>query len=262
MKKKIISLLLACVLCIALYVPSCTFDDAAAWSLDENTVSEMKAEFSDEFTFIELRCGHSIDEINNETFLEITDVVNRNFYRPDYSFSSLMDTIGFKRIQLEAAPMRVNSDSVYRSYGPITGEFLNSAAVSSTVPFSETKSFTVSAEIIPGLTLGGDRSWPVSYSLTGLARGTTLYNGMGATHNYACGVLFATVMKRTSSSGTTYYLSNMNASDFVSCAAVTAQGTLFVDAGSPEYQAGSYWTGLSHFKQYLRSNPTLYLQGL
>ena len=253
---------MACVLCIALYVPSCTFDDTTSRLLGETAVSEIKAEYPDEFTFIELHCGHSIDEINDETFLEIADVVNRNFYNPDYSFSSLMDTIGLKRIQLEAVPMSVNSDSVYRSYGPITGEFLNSAAVSSAVQFSETKSFSVSADIIPGLTLGGERSWSVSYSLTGPARGTTLYNGMGATHSYACGVLFAAVMKRTSSSGTTYYLDNMNASDFVSCAAVTAQGTLFVDAGSPEYQTSSYWTGLSHFKQYLRSNPTLYLQGL
>ena len=267
MKKKFMALLLAFVMCGILYVPSCATETSAEdWSLGESVVNELKEEFAEEFGFLEGKCGHSIDEIDQESFLEFADVVNRSLYDPNlnekgYRFSALMDAIALA--PTGAVPMNADFDeTVYRSYGAITGEFLESAAVSVTMVQTGTRSFTVGGSIIPGITLSGSLGWSISYGLEGPARGTTLYNGMQATHNYACGVLFATVIKRETSLGPVYYLDNMNATDFVSCAAVTAQGTLYVDAGAPEYHSSSYWTGLNHFKQYLRSHPDMYLKGL
>ena len=251
--------LLVLAVCAALALASCASEQPETWGLEAETASALKEEFSREFAYLEEVCGQPINQIDQASFSQFADAVNQAILDPTlteegYRFGELMDAIAL-------ASSGSADVAVYRSYGPVTGEFLGSATVGTIVEIPE-KSFTVEEDCLPGITLTGDRSWSIWASLDGPERGALLDNGMRATHCYGCGILFATVMQETTASGEVYYLCNPNASSFASCAAVTAQGTLFVDAGSPAYAGSSYWTGRNHFEQTLRSDPELYLKGL
>ena len=253
-------LFLVLAVCAALVLASCALEQPKTWALEAEMVSALKEEFSGEFAYLEEAWGQPIDQIDQASFSQFADAVNRAILDPalteeGYRFGELMDAIAL------AASGSADA-AVYRSYGPVTGEFLGSAAVGTTIVEIPEKSFTVEEDCLPGITLTGDWSWSVRASLDGPERGALLENGMIATHCYGCGILFATILRETTASGEVCHLANPNASSFASRAAVTAQGTLFVDAGVPAYGGSSYWTGRKHFEQTLRSDPELYLKGL
>ena len=226
MKERRCLLFLLLTACAALVLISCASEQPETWDLEAETTSALKEEFAGELAYLEEAWGQPIDQIDQASFSQFAHA------------------------------------EVYRSYGPVTGEFLGSAAVGTTIAEIPEKSFTVEEDCLPGITLTGNRNWSARASLDGPERGALLDNGMRATHCYGCGILFATILRETTASGEVYYLANPNASSFASCAAVTAQGTLFVDAGVPAYGGSSYWTGRNHFEQTLRSDPELYLKGL
>lgn len=260
MKERRCLLFLVLMVCAALLLTSCALEQPETWALEAETASALKEEFSGEFAYLEEAWGQPIDQIDQASFSQFADAVNRAILDPElteegYRFGKLMDAIAL-------ASSGSADAAVYRSYGPVTGEFLGSAAVGTTIVEIPEKSFTVEEDCLPGITLTGDRSWSIWASLDGPEKGALLDNGMRATHCYGCGILFATVLRETTDSGEIYYLANPNASSFASCAAVTARGTLFVDAGAPAYGGSSYWTGRNHFEQTLRSAPELYLKGL
>lgn len=260
MKDRRCLLFLLLTACAALVLISCASEQPETWDLEAETTSALKEEFAGELAYLEEAWGQPIDQIDQASFSQFADAVNRALLNPEltekgYRFGELMDAI--------ALAASGSADAVvYRSYGSVTGEFLGSVTVGTTIAEIPEKSFTVEEDCLPGITLTGNRNWSARASLDGPERGALLDNGMRATHCYGCGILFATILRETTASGEVYYLANPNASSFASCAAVTAQGTLFVDAGVPTYGGSSYWTGRNHFEQTLRSDPELYLKGL
>ena len=259
MKERRCLLFLLLTACAALVLISCASEQPETWDLEAETTSALKEEFAGELAYLEEAWGQPIDQIDQASFSQFADAVNRAILDPALTegcrFGALMDAIALAKARSAHA-------EVYRSYGPVTGEFLGSAAVGTTIAEIPEKSFTVEEDCLPGITLTGNLNWSARASLDGPERGALLDNGMRATHCYGCGILFATILRETTASGEVYYLANPNASSFASCAAVTAQGTLFVDAGVPAYGGSSYWTGRNHFEQTLRSDPELYLKGL
>lgn len=218
------------------------------------------SEYQQEIDLVEAKCGHPIDEITPETRKEIASVANRYLYNSTYRFSELMTDIAIASASSNSGSAQTQSTTsaeIWRAYGPITGEFIASLPAGSSATLSDSFDLTLSVDVIPGINISGGRTVTISYSFSGPAQGATLFNGMRATHNYACGIMFGTIMK----DGDRFYIEDKNGDAFVSYAAVTARGTLYVDAGAYDFDSSGYWVSLNAFKEYLVTHPQFYLRG-
>ena len=183
MKERRCLLFLLLTACAALVLISCASEQPETWDLEAETTSALKEEFAGELAYLEEAWGQPIDQIDQASFSQFADAVNRAILDPALTegcrFGALMDAIALAKARSAHA-------EVYRSYGPVTGEFLGSAAVGTTIAEIPEKSFTVEEDCLPGITLTGNRNWSARASLDGPERGALLDNGMRAMDAASC----------------------------------------------------------------------------
>lgn len=257
MKKRLFSMGLVLLMVLTMFPMSCYATEMGI-GLKPDITQDILSKYQREIALVEEKYGHSIDQISPTTRKEIASVANHYLYNPKYRFSELMtDIAAASSNRGEMSPMGSTGGEVWQAYGPITGKFIKSLPAASSVTLSDSVTVSVSADFFPGFNISGERSVSVEYSFSGPEQGATLFNGMRATHNYACAIMFGTVKKE----GSRYYIEDMNGEAFVSYAAVTAKGNLYVDAGGADYDSSGYWVSLNDFKEYLVTNPEFYLRG-
>lgn len=259
MKKRLFTMGLALLMVLTMVPMSCHASNLDAGIGAEST-QDILSKYQREIALVEEECGHSIDQISPATRKEIASVANHYLYNPEYRFSELMTDIAVASASAnddETSPMSSASSKIWKAYGPITGRFIASLPAATSATLSDSVTVTVPVNFFPGFSISGSRSISVAYSFSGPAQGAKLLNGMRATHNYACAIMFGTVMK----DGSRYYIEDMNGDAFVSYAAVTSQGTLYVDAGAADCDSSGYWVSLNTFKEYLVTDPWMYLRG-
>lgn len=228
------------------------YPDASEGRLVEDRIL---SDYREELDLVEELCGHPIEHITPESRKEIASVANKYLYDSSYRFSQLMTDIAANSQYLSAVDA-LEDVRVQRAYGPITGTFLASAPVSAAAVSGRT-TVSVPADFFSGIRLSGTCDVPVCYEVSGPEQGAVLRNGLRATHQYVCAVVFGTVIR----DGDRYFLQDLNGEGFVSSAALTARGTLYVDAGVADRSFSGYWVSPNVFREYLVTHPEFYLRG-
>lgn len=226
--------------------------DASEGKLAEERIL---TDYQKELDLVEEIWEYPITHITPETREAIASVANKHLYDSAYRFSELMTDIAANSQYLSAVD-ELEDIRVQRAYGPITGTFLASAPASAAA-VSGRESVSVPENFFPGIRLSGTRDVSVSYELSGPGQGAVLHNGLRATHQYACAVVFGTVIR----DGDAYYIQDLNGEAFVSGAGMTARGTLYVDAGTADRPFSGYWVSPNVFQAYLATHPEFYLRG-
>lgn len=260
MKKKLFSLCLITVM-IFIMLPIGCFARENESELNQSAEENILSTYQNEIELVETICGHPIEHITATTRKEIASVANHNLYHPSYRFSELMTAIAYASALSntinDIQSLSTTDIEIIEPYGPISGKFIDSLPTGSSTTLSDEISVGVTINFFEGFNLSGNRSTSVSYSFSGPPQGATLFNGMRATHNYACAIMYGTVMRN----GDRYYIDDLVGEEFVSLAAVTAKGNLYVDAGAADYDSSGYWVNRNTFEDYLYTHPEFYLRG-
>lgn len=155
------------------------------------------SKFASEVRHVEEKYNVRITELNEKNLDLLKQEAILGLRNGNYRFANLVDEIA-----VACARSRLqNADGVtvteFRPFGPLRGKHFVNVATGTTTAVEDNVSIGISVgEELFGVTLNAGVSKSVSYSCTGPADGTTLNNGVAATHRTAFGVLYGTIMKR------------------------------------------------------------------
>lgn len=222
MKKQMMSLALALVMCLSLCVP------AFASEVDIMSAEDMKnitTAYATELSKIAQEKNVPMDSINQTTVPIIVDSAATVHYGQQ-SYANMVSDIALACSKYE----RLNSPQGknilrgqgrvenYTSYVKLSarylyGEELDRMDVAHSSTLSRSFTITIgSGTKIEAVTLNVGFSKSVSYTMSGPSNGTKLGNGMLATHNVAFGVIYGTLIHEDydyvdNESGTRYHFS-------------------------------------------------------
>ena len=285
MKKK--NVWLAWIVCagiLYMFVPTaaaCAANDSGVF-MDVETEQAILQEFEAEIRFVEEQHGIVIESINDDSLEAVKQEAVTHLENPSFRFAELMDKIAVACAQGKIAsentgiapyterPIKQNEViTVYKSFGPLKGKYINDAPVGSTSTISGTANIQIgTGEVVQNVAISGGGSVTLSYSLNGPADNTVLPNGVRATHRVAMGVLYGTILKHEYDwyFPDTGYIHRGNISYTVESGSATPESyTFLASIGVPTYAAKARGSGtlsfsdLRQFRSQVESNPDSFI---
>lgn len=213
MKKRKAAALLCILACLGMFTASCgaapvedgTEEDIGPLVAEEDAQT-IFSEFETEIRYIEEKHFVMIRELNRYTLelLKAETVENLNDHR--YRFAEMMDAISIAMLKQQNAKKAASTYALYSvenetyttvvSYQALKGKYIVDAPVGSTYVYSDSVNVSIATgELIAGIKMTAQYTKSVSYSVTGPTDGTTLENGMIATHRTAIAVLLGSISR-------------------------------------------------------------------
>lgn len=212
MLKKCSAVLLCVLICLGTFTASCgavsgdDVTDTVEILAAEEDIRAIFSEFETEIHYVEEKHSVTIDTLNQDTLELIKAETVENLSNEDYCFAKLMDAISIAMLKQQNAKKAASTYALYTvtnetyttvvSYQALKGKYIVDAPVGSTYVYSDSVNVSIATgELIAGIKITAQYTKSVSYSVTGPTDGTTLENGMIATHRTAIAVLLGSISR-------------------------------------------------------------------
>lgn len=206
--KKLMFFLMCVALCVSVASMACcaAIPQTANTLADADEVQAIFLEYRAEIDYIEQKHFVSINVLTYDTLELIKSETILNLENEEYRFAAFMDAISIAMLKQQNAQKNAAARYGYTimnetyttvvSYQALKGRHIVDVPVGSSYTYSSTVSVSISSgELIEGLEISAGCSKSVSYSVSGPADGSTLSNGLPATHRTAIGVLFGSISR-------------------------------------------------------------------
>jgi len=206
--KKILSLMLALVLCFSFGISACAIESAGAEEImsteDESRILET---YTAEFSLISAVSGCDIEKIDTTTIDTIKTVAfGKDFNDPNYNFEKMMEDIAVATVYYDRSKIPAPHGTIVPGTHKVTtlktghlkSEIKDQLPVGVTTSYGYNNSITISA----GADIAGNKlttqvtvSSTITKSFSGPTDGTKLMNGLYATDRIVFSVLSGTLVR-------------------------------------------------------------------
>lgn len=254
-------------------------------TLNHAAAQEILHRYPDEISLLEETYHTSIPQINDRSLEILKAGAAANLYNSSLDFGSMMDDIALayneqniESLQ-EVAPygrpteIRNFTTETLVGYSALKGEYQTRIAANSSETWEGNISLSVSGNI-RGVNLTMGNSWSVSHSLHGPNGNDKLFDGTIATHNYACAVLFGSIIRnewdlcdRSTGAVRSHHVqivvdaNTASLTPYVTRACIDSNGKIYMNSADSTKRSIGVWQNHAVFISTLKDEPIRYLEG-